>query len=165
MLYYRDIPPLHKYRLLGIPLTDKLFVYLLAFQMAISNPPASVISAICGLLSGLLYTTEGTGISRFTLPRWLVQWCSRVALPLLRTEDRSRRTINQAAIWLQMARSAAMQREFIHEQAQFVANLQPTEENIQQIEQMGFTREQAVRALQQHHNNIDLAVASLLDES
>eukprot|EP00808_Paulinella_micropora_P006045 g7657.t1 len=46
--YIRDIPPLTPFKVAGIPLNDKCFVYLLALQLCLVHVPVSLESAASG---------------------------------------------------------------------------------------------------------------------
>ncbi|RCI03030.1 hypothetical protein CU098_012446, partial [Rhizopus stolonifer] len=63
--YHRIIPITYRFRIFGVVMSDKLFLYVLALQMAFSQSYQTLIPALCGVLSGALYRTD---IVRFVKP-------------------------------------------------------------------------------------------------
>ena len=55
----------------GITLTDKLPVYLLTAQLALSQPPGSLLAAAVGWVFGYAYRAELIPASRWRVPGWL----------------------------------------------------------------------------------------------
>jgi hypothetical protein len=53
---------------LGVAVSEKSWVYLLALQMALSDGAGSLLAAGSGLAAGLLYLREGSPLQRFRLP-------------------------------------------------------------------------------------------------
>ncbi|KAI9476478.1 MAG: hypothetical protein EXX96DRAFT_577313 [Benjaminiella poitrasii] len=66
--YYRIIPITYRFRVFGVVMTNKLFLYILALQMALSQSFATIIPAICGILAGVLYRTDVINIKRWRFP-------------------------------------------------------------------------------------------------
>jgi hypothetical protein len=57
-----------EFRVLGIAVSEKSWVYVLAAQMALSDGAGSLLAAGSGLVAGLLYLREGSVLQRFRLP-------------------------------------------------------------------------------------------------
>ena len=76
-----EIPVSHSVRIIGISISDKSFVYLLAFQLALSAPPFSIVAAGIGTLVGFLYRT--TALRGLLIPKALCELCSRYLLPII----------------------------------------------------------------------------------
>ncbi|KAK8869937.1 hypothetical protein IAR55_000505 [Kwoniella newhampshirensis] len=55
---YRTVPSFYYFRLFGIEMSNKAFMWILALQLALSSPPASVLAALSGLLTGYIYRTD-----------------------------------------------------------------------------------------------------------
>ena len=55
----------------GITLTDKLPVYLLTSQLALTQPPGSLLAAAVGWVFGYAYRAELIPASRWRVPGWL----------------------------------------------------------------------------------------------
>lgn len=56
--YYADIPKTAKYSVLGVPLSDKTFTYLIGGQLMLNHLPHSFYTAVCGIMAGLIYRSE-----------------------------------------------------------------------------------------------------------
>mmetsp|Transcript_7286 Transcript_7286/g.7508 ORF Transcript_7286/g.7508 Transcript_7286/m.7508 type:complete len:316 (+) Transcript_7286:223-1170(+) len=69
-LFYQYIPRLHPLRisLLGLILSEKSWVYLLATQLLLCEGERSVMASIGGGLAGYLYLIEGLGFEEFRTP-------------------------------------------------------------------------------------------------
>lgn len=84
--YLRDIPPLAKGSLAGLPLSDKSLMYLAALQLACSSLPTTGISAVLGALAGVLCTLQPPALpSLWDFPDWLA---SMAAVCFARTAGR-----------------------------------------------------------------------------
>lgn len=53
--FFLEVPYLQRFYLFGFPLTDKIFVYLVALQLSVSSMQRSAVAAVCGVLVGLVY--------------------------------------------------------------------------------------------------------------
>ena len=73
MFYYWHIPKLHstQYAILGMDLSEKSWIYLVAAQLLFSDGVPSVVSGLSGMLAGYLYETDGFGLQSFRLPRFV----------------------------------------------------------------------------------------------
>ncbi|THH14306.1 hypothetical protein EW146_g6017 [Bondarzewia mesenterica] len=90
--YSRLVPSAYQFRIFGVTVTSKIFVYILAFQLAISQPPSSTIVAVIGLLTGALYRTDIASLKSYRLPPWFVRGSLRFLLPLVGSTRAPRRT-------------------------------------------------------------------------
>jgi hypothetical protein len=88
VLFFTSIPSTYRFQLCGVSATDKLFTYILAVQLLLSNPPNSIFSGLCGILGGLAYKSDLLGLSRWKLPRPFTAFCSRFVRPLLESPPR-----------------------------------------------------------------------------
>lgn len=52
-------------------MTDKLFMYIMASQLAFSNWIQTLVPMLCGLLAGVLYRTDVGNIKRWRFPIFL----------------------------------------------------------------------------------------------
>ncbi|RXK35291.1 hypothetical protein M231_07462 [Tremella mesenterica] len=55
---YRTVPTLYQFHVFGLNLSSNAMTYILASQLFISNPPASILAASSGLLTGHLYRLD-----------------------------------------------------------------------------------------------------------
>lgn len=119
--FARLVPHAYTFKIFGVTFTNKIFLYILAFQvndtsdwptrqspatksrfallcnlfysqLLISQPPGSVAASAIGLLAGQLYRTDALGLKGFRLPRSLQRFASRFLLPLVGSTKPPRRT-------------------------------------------------------------------------
>ncbi|KAI5828491.1 hypothetical protein K523DRAFT_307149 [Schizophyllum commune Tattone D] len=91
--YSRVIPSVYRFRVFGITLSNKSFVYLLALQLAVSTLPGSAAAAaIIGVLSGQLYRSDLIGFNAYRVSPPTIRFCSTYLQPLLGSSRPPRRT-------------------------------------------------------------------------
>ncbi|KAI8369886.1 hypothetical protein EDC96DRAFT_543050 [Choanephora cucurbitarum] len=81
--YHRIIPITYRFRIFGIVMTDKLFLYILAIQMAFSQSYQTLVPTLCGLLAGALYRTDITNMKQWRFPGILQRLTKRLIKPYL----------------------------------------------------------------------------------
>lgn len=78
-----DIPQSAPFKLFGIKMSDKIFIYMLALQLALSGVPSSAYTALIGLVLGILYRIEFLPFHRIRIPVWFANLCSTIFSPIL----------------------------------------------------------------------------------
>jgi len=184
VLFFSDVPATHRYRLCGIPASDKLFIYTLALQLLISNSPSSVFSGICGIIGGLAYKSETLGLYRWKFPHFVNNFCKRFLLPLLESSSRSiqrspipipntNRTIPTFSNTFPQTNNISSQgytdqlvptHPIMNPQV-FGTPQPPSDESIDLLINMGFQRQDVVEALIRSNNNVEMATHILLDQN
>jgi hypothetical protein len=189
--FWKDVPSTYKWtiRSTRFCFSDKIFNYLIGLQLLLSQPPASLISASAGLIFGVLYRVKGLGLDRFRLPDWVSRFCCKVFLPWLQ----SRPPLTYRTPSLPVNTQLQAQSMFNRENGNVESNVRipltpssrqshnnnngpatrsqghsgesPTEENINVLTSMGFTRQQATLALTQAQNDLQVAIGLLIDGS
>ncbi|KAJ6536715.1 hypothetical protein DFH09DRAFT_1178588 [Mycena vulgaris] len=94
--YSRIVPSSYTFRIFGLPLTNKSFTYVFAFQLVIGHLPGSAASAFIGILAGQVYRSDLANLKAYRIPPWLASYASRFLLPLvgsLRPARRSNRAL------------------------------------------------------------------------
>ncbi|KAK2465984.1 hypothetical protein APHAL10511_001625 [Amanita phalloides] len=81
--YSRIVPAAYKFRIFGVPLSNKNMPYLLASQLAISRLPGSAAVAIIGILTGQLYRSDLANLKSYRIPPSVVEFAVHYILPLL----------------------------------------------------------------------------------
>ena len=81
-----DIPASHSVRVVGIPVTDKSFVYLLAVQLAMSAQPSSVVAAVIGTFAGFCYRISA--LRNSLVPKSICAMCTKFVLPIIESHPR-----------------------------------------------------------------------------
>jgi hypothetical protein len=84
--WFFDIPVSHSVSLMGIPVSDKSFCYLLAVQLAMTFQPASFVAAGIGTLVGLIYRMSP--LRRLLLPKSVCTLFGKIVLPIIETAPR-----------------------------------------------------------------------------
>jgi len=86
--YFVEIPPISKFSLFGVALTDKLLVYALALQLLLLGPPSTVTAGLSGLLGGILASSHLLRLGTLRFPEWLELAAHRHLRPLLQAAGR-----------------------------------------------------------------------------
>lgn len=81
--YHRIIPVTYRFRVFGIVMSNKLFLYVLALQVAFSQSFGTLTPAVCGILSGALYRTDIGNIKQWRFPAWIQKLTIRFIKPYL----------------------------------------------------------------------------------
>jgi len=183
VLFWTEVPATYRFRLAGISATDKLFTYILGLQLLFSNSPHSVLSGICGILSGLIYRSESLGLQKFRLPKFVNNLFKRFVLPMVESSRPSSQ--RPTTIPISNNRPAAAPPTFANttfgvqgypEQLLPGATHMnfptppalrspPSEESIELLTSMGFQRQEVLDALARCNNNVEMATHILLDQS
>ena len=153
-----DIPPLHKFSFFGWSMTDKVFIYLAAFQLLFSGHRRSLAAGVCGAIAGLLFRFNFAGMRSFRLPPAVIQlFSSSLGRVLVTPGDRQQVFLTVPS--QQQAASGAQVRERATAAA---AQVHPLPEAVEQLVAMGFDPASVRRALQEAGNNVELALQQLL---
>ncbi|KAJ1977407.1 hypothetical protein H4R34_003590 [Dimargaris verticillata] len=180
--FYRIIPSTYKFRILGVSLTDKSYMYLLALQFLALNYPTSLIPALCGILAGILYQTDMGGLKRWRFPASLTRLASNWLKPLLATSTAP----TSSAATLDQAYSSRARRDHLIQRTMFPQTQQMTdlgqsymetmtegmpqpirEEHIVALMTMfpNLERSAVVTALQSSNNDVNAAATLLLEQN
>ncbi|ODN03734.1 Ubiquitin-associated domain-containing protein 2 [Orchesella cincta] len=194
--YFLDIPRIAVSSFIGIPVTGKTVTYLLGLQIA-STSHATVISALCGLVSGILYRKN-----IFKVQKWLVVPCfiaksfdklfgwllnssepkykqMGATLELQRQEQtdllEQQYYYNRTQEFRQQRGQGYSERlvddgmnadgilgYFLRQRQRPTDNMEPSQENIQILVDMGFEHARAVEALRSSSNDLETATSILL---
>lgn len=92
--YSRSVPSSYTYRVFGASFNSKSLLYLLSAQLVFASPPNSIVSAVCGILAGMLYRSNVLGSRSWRIPQWVQRLGKTYLSPLLesRMPRRSART-------------------------------------------------------------------------
>ncbi|KAI8967879.1 hypothetical protein BDF20DRAFT_897590 [Mycotypha africana] len=88
--YYRIIPVTYKFRVFGIIMTDKIFLYIIAAHLALSGISQTLVPVLCGLIAGAVYRTDIANLKRWRFPVALQRFTSRYLKPFLSTSPIAR---------------------------------------------------------------------------
>ncbi|KAI9276360.1 hypothetical protein BY458DRAFT_505604 [Sporodiniella umbellata] len=66
--YYRIIPVTYRFRIFGCVMTDKLFLYTLALQLAFSGTLQTIVPSLCGCIAGAFYRADIGNIRKWKFP-------------------------------------------------------------------------------------------------
>ncbi|KAJ1913331.1 hypothetical protein IWQ60_009266 [Tieghemiomyces parasiticus] len=177
--FYRQIPATYKFRVLGITLSDKAYVYFLALQLAVLQYPLSLVPATCGLLAGVLYASDLGGIKKWRFPKILQSFAQRTLLPLLATAP-SRGTaatmeqvygpsihnqnLSLSSILNEPGQATTMGRTYMETMAEGIPQTLREEEIVALMTMFpDVDRQMVVTALQSANNDVNAAAAALLE--
>ncbi|KAI0322502.1 hypothetical protein OF83DRAFT_735601 [Amylostereum chailletii] len=90
--YSRIVPSTYRFAVFGVVVTNKIFHYILALQLAVSHPWASTTVSCIGLITGALYRSDIISLKSYRLPPWILRFSSRHLFPLLGDMHAPRRT-------------------------------------------------------------------------
>ena len=179
----------HRFSLLNsITISDKSLVYLIALQMAFTRGKASLVSASAGFLAGLLYRSNLGHVKQWRYPISLAHSIQSILGPFLlinSTTDTSRlaTTANQrgeggdqraASSTLIFPRPVAIRQDLLNSMdsmripaisplSSSPSTIVPSNEHIEHLMSMGFSREAATQALIRTRNNLQRASNLLID--
>ncbi|KAJ3318726.1 hypothetical protein HDV06_007051 [Boothiomyces sp. JEL0866] len=137
-----QIPASYHIQVLGLTFSDRSFLYFIILQFCLVSGTKSVVAAGCGLLTGMI--VKYTGIRRWRVSSSIVKLCKQYILPLLQVDppSRSQNTLPTEPTEPVLAHS---------------------EEDIVMLESMGFSRPRIIEALRFSRNDIQRAIAYLLE--
>jgi len=141
--YYREVPATFYVRVFGVPVSDKMFLYVIALQLALSNPPGSHVSSISGIIAGLIYASG-------LVPR-IQRWRIPAAIQ------------NVFASFGSSTASDPVPRPSIPNRSQARQQVDFNEQQISFLTSMGFARDQVVTALQRTNGDAAAAAELLLN--
>lgn len=181
VLFHYTVPVTNRFQIFRVSFNDKLFTYLLGFQLLFSHSWSSFLTGMCGVVSGLLYTGDVVRLRQLKLPAWLTRICNSLFLPLLQSPSGpsvARRSVGARSGSVRMETSpllrSARYRPARTPGGGFFAGETPgnvqvsvpvSEDNVGALTSMGFPREIALQALQQSNNDLQHATNLLLDSS
>lgn len=164
--FFLETPKIYEFQLLGsLALSDKSFPYLLSLQLLLSAIPNSLSSFALACFVGLLLQMPFIQ-PHVDTPLVLVSLGTRFLLPLLNTRQRAsstsrtRRSTRSAGNSGERAQNTMTRPERTSPDPHPVQA--PPENAVSVLTGMGFSREQAVQALQQSRNDVQAATERLL---
>ncbi|KAI0939895.1 hypothetical protein AcW1_004766 [Taiwanofungus camphoratus] len=90
--YRRLVPPAYQFKVFGVEFNDKIWVYTVAGQLAISHLPATLLPTVLGLLSGFIYRSDVLQLKSWRIPHSIQLFAERWFGPLLGEARAVRRT-------------------------------------------------------------------------
>jgi len=182
--YYFSVPATYRFSVKF--LSNKIFTYLLGFQLLFANFPVSAVAATCGILSGLFYRSRLFNLSSLKFSRSISNFCEKYLLPFILSASPASTSISQSSssssssgvgVGSQLYNSSSsfsLPQNFNNGNNNTSVSsfgmpsapgqrVTPSEENIQQLISMGFDRSDARRALVSSGNNLEVATHLLLN--
>jgi len=152
--YYHEVPATYRFRFLGVNGSNKIWIYGIACQLLLSRHglnPIAVALALSGLISGVVYRNDIFPFKRFSLPQFLLQFCTKYIYPFVQSPP-GPPTAN---------RNANMNLRAPPRPVPAVAA--PSESDVTALMDLGFPREVVLGALRNANNDPQLAATLLLD--
>ncbi|TPX36657.1 hypothetical protein SmJEL517_g01346 [Synchytrium microbalum] len=168
--YVSSIPITYKFKLMGVTLNDKMFVYLLAAQLLLGSYPYSVIPSACGWVTGILLQSDVASVylKKWRIPKGIWNVIDAYFLKFIESSAPMRRSTRSAdgyAVDPQIARPATGGMQTNRAVPAVPAarpRAAPSEGNINLLIGMGFDRERVVTALQATNDDPNAATERLL---
>ena len=159
--YYFDTPNVANIRIFKYRLPDKAVVLALALNLFLSSGLHSIIPGLCGLISGVFYRLNFANIKSLTFPFAFRNFGRKYLEPLFSSADPTISSVS--TFFVRNSSTSGTTRSESEPLLQSEIALPPSEENIQALTAMGFSRDAAVRALQRTHNQLHRASNLLID--
>jgi hypothetical protein len=151
--YFWTVPAARPSYFLFVPLSDKIFTYILLGQMA----GASYGSAATGLVCGLLYTAAFSRVAfSLAMGTWCQEWLPFLSLPGT--------TVRVGRIPVS-GRGSQGGQALVGATNFAMAAPSPSEERVNMLMGLGFSRAEVLQALQLSRNDADAAANLLLSQS
>ncbi|OSD04562.1 hypothetical protein PYCCODRAFT_1443827 [Trametes coccinea BRFM310] len=90
--YIRLVPPAYHFRIFGLGMSDKIWVYAIAAQLAATRFPDKLLPTLVGLLAGYLYRTDFLQLKGWRVSARIVRFAEAWIKPLLGEAQPVRRT-------------------------------------------------------------------------
>ncbi|KAL6309787.1 hypothetical protein BKA93DRAFT_723014 [Sparassis latifolia] len=90
--YRRLVPPAYQFRVFGVALDDKIWVYAVAALLSISHLPSTLLLAVLGLLSGYVYRSDMFQLKSWRIPQSVHKLVLYYVKPLMGEGGPVRRT-------------------------------------------------------------------------
>ncbi|KAK7469390.1 hypothetical protein VKT23_003865 [Stygiomarasmius scandens] len=98
--YSRIIPSVYDFRIFGVPLNNKSFIYFLAMHLTVGHLPGSIAAAVIGVFTGQIYRSDLINLKSYRIGNRISSFSRRFLLPLVgstRSPRRSNRAIPEPA--------------------------------------------------------------------
>jgi hypothetical protein len=162
-------------------------MYMIGAQLVFAGGYSALIAALSGLTAGVMYRTDALPLKNMVMPPPVAGACKRFVSPLLESGapliPRGRTLIAAPgaahqqpaahgpltqqhlaqALAQAQAHAGGVQNSLLPPAPAAAAHAAPSEENINALIQMGFTREIAIAVLMATNNDLNMALNSLLD--
>ncbi|KAG7671066.1 hypothetical protein Ndes2437A_g04716 [Nannochloris sp. 'desiccata'] len=163
--FFLEVPSLQRFSVMGFSLSDKAFIYLAAMQLLISNAQQSAVSAAAGLVAGVVYHSGFLGLRKLKLPKIVEDlFLASVGRILggatqpqqIFVTPASNQGIGGAGSGFGVGSGP------IPTRPRTMPPIEPSDEAVQQLVDMGFDAGRARQALRAANNNVEVALQSLL---
>ncbi|KAI0375933.1 hypothetical protein BV20DRAFT_1032305 [Pilatotrama ljubarskyi] len=90
--YMRLVPPAYNFRIFGLGMSDKVWVYAIAAQLVVTRLPEKLLPTAVGLLTGYLYRSDFLQLKSWRVSPSVVRFAEDWVKPLLGEAQPLRRT-------------------------------------------------------------------------
>lgn len=80
--YWRILPAAYRFRIFGIPFSDKSFHYLLAAQLACTHGLSSLAPSLVGILTGQIYRSDLASLKSYRISPAIVRFSTQYLAPV-----------------------------------------------------------------------------------
>ncbi|XP_043691804.1 rhomboid-like protein 20 [Telopea speciosissima] len=158
--FFFDIPVSTRFRIFGIHISDKSFIYLAGIQLLLSSWKRSILPGLGGILAGFLYRINLFGFRRMKFPEFVTSFFSSLPWP---SAGGSSPTASSGNIIGNMPSYTGRPVEGNYHSVPVAFTMEPLEDSIATLVSMGFDRHAARQALVQARNDMNIATNILLE--
>jgi hypothetical protein len=164
--FFLEIPSLQHFTVIGFSLSNKIFIYLAAMQLLISNAQQSAVAAAAGVVAGVVYHSGFLGLRKLKLPNIVENLFLASFGRILGGATQPQQIFVTPAVAPRGVEDAGggfgVGSGLIPTRPPTMPTAEPSDEAVQQLVDMGFDAERARQALRAANNVIEIALQSLL---
>ncbi|TPX49543.1 hypothetical protein SeMB42_g02576 [Synchytrium endobioticum] len=165
-----DIPLTYRFKVMGVTVTDKMFVYLLGGQMLWCSWPHCLIPIVCGWITGMILKSDVAPvyIKKWRIPKRIWNIFDTYFLKLIQSDaptslSRESRSADGYASIPTTGPHRRNSTAGVEMPSRIPSNRPPSEANIQTLVTMGFERNAVIAALQATDDDVNAAASRLLE--
>jgi hypothetical protein len=170
--YFIDVPVTYRFRLGAnrrrspfwstTSVSDKSLVYLIALQLALTRGKASLVSALAAILASILYRSAPGRVKQWRYPESIGRRIRSLwRPPVVEPPQRSTASRSTATLLSSSAAPVPLRPDLLSSVESISSS--PSDDHIQHLVAMGFSRDAAIQALTQTRNDLHRATHLLID--
>ncbi|KAJ3076032.1 hypothetical protein HDU98_005981 [Podochytrium sp. JEL0797] len=160
VVYSGLVPVTVKVRILGIGISDKVVLYILAAQLLWTQFPRSLPPSFAGIVAGILWRSDDLPFKSLRVPPRVANTFERICMPFLGSRGPTAGAMAAGGpVHHATAAAPRVAQEFVNRQQEVVIS----EESVGILVGMGFERDAVVESLRRNGGSVERAAAALLE--